>query len=78
MAVAVEALESVESVMAFDARDWSVSSNCDAWLYAILVGWDDALDEVARKHDWKPEGVARLRRYRAALAALAATKGSAK
>jgi len=57
-----EALDSIRSTIAFDARDWSVDRR-DAWLYAILVGWDDALDEVADKHGWDADSRTRLREY---------------
>lgn len=32
----------------------------DAWLYGIIVGWDEALDSVAQNHGWSEETVARL------------------
>lgn len=32
----------------------------DAWLYGIIVGWDEALDSVAQNHGWNEETVARL------------------
>lgn len=62
-----EALESVRSAMATDARDWS-RNKTDAWLYAVLVGWGDALDEVADRHGWSTADRERLFRMRAALA----------
>jgi hypothetical protein len=62
-----EALESVRDTMACDVRDWSRDRN-DAWVFGILLGWEEALDEVAAKHRWKDEDVARLRAYRAAMA----------
>lgn len=58
-----EALESVRGAMVFDPRDWSLI-NQDAWVYGILVGWGDALPEIARKHRWPPADVERLKRLR--------------
>lgn len=56
-----DALKSLQATMAFDSRDWSVVRR-DAWLYGIVVGWDDALPEVAKKHRWDAVDVARLKR----------------
>ncbi len=68
---AAEALESAHTVMVHDARDWSLSSR-DAWLYGLLVGWDDeCLAEMLARHpQWKPEGIERLKRLRAGIAAI--------
>jgi hypothetical protein len=78
-----EALNSVFRAIVHDSRDWGLNHR-DAWLYAILVGWtceqdhahdddcmgDDPLTETARNHRWNADTVARLREYRAAIAAL--------
>jgi len=62
--ILAEALTSLAATIAFDVRDWSLSSR-DAWIYGIAVGWDDdALAELTVKHEWPPGEVARLRRYR--------------
>jgi len=67
---ALEAMESLQNTIASDVADWAADKRM-AWIYAILMGWDDeAMDEVAKKHKWKSEDVARLRRYHQALAAL--------
>ena len=63
-----EALNSAKAAMTFSARDWSLNHR-DAWLYGIVVGWDDALDEVANNHKWNDETVERLIRYRKAVEA---------
>lgn len=56
---------SVYSIMATDPRDWSVNP-VDAWLYGIFVGWPDAaLKEVATKHKWSGETLARLQNLNA-------------
>jgi hypothetical protein len=45
------ALVSVRNAIVFSARDWSLDGQ-DAWLYAVLVGWKDALLEIVAKHQW--------------------------
>lgn len=67
LANVASALDSLDSVVAFSARDWSQDPN-DAWLYAIICGWGNAaLDEVAKKHRWSNDGVRRLGEYRKAV-----------
>lgn len=69
-----KALESLRASMVFDPRDWGRVKR-DAWMYAILIGWDDddrpsqVMDAVAARHGWSAETVARLRRMRAAVKA---------
>ncbi|MEU3945430.1 hypothetical protein [Streptomyces sp. NPDC029526] len=83
LAAAREALNSVHRTMVHDSRDWARDRR-DAWLYAILIGWtcendhphdddcmgDDPLTETAARHRWDADTVARVRSYRAAIAAL--------
>lgn len=78
-----DALNSVHRTMVHDSRDWALDRR-DAWLYAILIGWtceeghahdddcmgDGPLTETAARHRWDADTVARLRAYRAAIAAL--------
>jgi hypothetical protein len=78
-----DAVDSVRRAMVYDPRDWSQYKR-DAWTYGVIVGWtcedqhdhddicgaDDALNQVVRQHGWLPEDVARLKTYRAAIAAL--------
>lgn len=62
------ALNSLGRCMAFDPRDWALDRR-DAWLWGVIVGWDPdeegetdgAMTEVAAKHGWTDEDVARLR-----------------
>ena len=64
-----ETLSSLSRTVAFAPGDWT-ERRADAWVYGILVGWDDdedALQELAEQHGWSEEQVARLRRYRAAI-----------
>jgi hypothetical protein len=65
-----EALESVRTVIVFSPRDMDACGD-DAWIYGIIVGWGDVLPEVAAKHKWADQDVARLRRMRAAVEAAA-------
>lgn len=69
-------------MMSTASRDWGEYAP-DAWLYGVFVGWDcedehehddicggtAAMEEMAARHGWSPETVARLRRYRAAVLA---------
>lgn len=66
-----EALESVGASMSFHPRDWS-RDHRDAWVYGIVNGWSqEALQELAQAHKWKPETVQRLQRLRAAVSSVA-------
>jgi hypothetical protein len=56
---------SLHDLLVFNVRDWGQDS-ADAWLYGVIVGWDGpAMKELAEKHRWSSETVARLRRLRA-------------
>ncbi len=79
-AVITEALTRLGNYITTCARDWS-DYHADAWIYGLFCGWEcetdhdhdvctDAMEEVATMHGWADETVARLRRYRAAIAAL--------
>lgn len=70
-----EPRESLKSVIVFSADDWG-ASRAMAWVYGIVVGWDDgddheAMDELAQKFGWDATNVARLRRLHDAFEALA-------
>ncbi|MFA5123021.1 hypothetical protein [Zavarzinia sp.] len=63
-----ESLASVHRCMCTDARDWSLGKR-DAWIYGVIVGWDEAaLAEVAKRHQWPAEDVDRLRKLHAEVA----------
>jgi hypothetical protein len=79
--VLTEALDRLGGMMATDARDWGLSPR-DAWTYGLFCGWDceddhehdwvcghgdEAMKEIARKHGWNDDDVARLRQYREAV-----------
>lgn len=41
-----------KDAIVFDSRDW-VENKRDAWIYGIVVGWDDdSLNELAQKFRW--------------------------
>lgn len=66
-------LESLKTAVTLHPRDWS-EHHRDAWAYGIIVGWGRALDEVAQKHGWTPETVARLKRLHRKLRTIRRTK----
>lgn len=44
------AIKMASDAMATDPRDWSVDRT-DAWVYALLLGWDrDAEEEIVQRH----------------------------
>lgn len=51
---------SLRSTMTMAVKDWSVDRR-DAWLYGVIVGWGDALDEVCARHEWPATERDRLR-----------------
>lgn len=54
-------MESAARAMAVDPRDWAQHRR-DAWLYALVVGWDDALPNIIEQHGraWGAKAVANL------------------
>ncbi len=67
----VAALNSARFVMALSSRDWGGSDKRDAWLYGIMVWWDEpAESELAERFGWTEDDVARLRTYSRAVRAL--------
>jgi hypothetical protein len=74
----VSALDSARTTMTLSSQDWATAGDF-AWLYGILVGWDDdpeggdvdqgdALGELAAKFGWTTDDVERLRRLHTAVA----------
>jgi hypothetical protein len=61
---------SLGNALAFDARDWSKSKR-DAWIYGVVLGWDEALSEVAEAHGWDAETQRRLVRLHERFMAMA-------
>lgn len=52
-------LTSIECTIAFDVRDWA-EDNRSAWIYGIVFGWEEAMDEIAKKYHWNDVTVRRL------------------
>lgn len=68
----LDPLRSIGDSLAFAADDWG-DSRAKAWIYGIVLGWDDedgsesaAMDELAIRHRWDAATVARLRALHAA------------
>ena len=62
------AINAVRNMMRISSRDWAADRG-DAYLWALLIGWDDeALTEVAAKHRWDEHRLAYVRRMRGYLA----------
>lgn len=55
----VAGLDHLIRVIVSDARDWS-TNRTDAWIYGAIVGWGDALAEVAERNGWTEETTRRL------------------
>lgn len=77
---AAEAFESIDKCLAFSSRDHGLYRG-DAWVYGIVCGWEHgdskAMDEMAARHGWDAESVARLRRlHKAGVALSAATEAT--
>jgi hypothetical protein len=53
-------LNYLEELLGFDSRDWSLNSK-DAWMYGIICGWGDAIEDVAKKHSWTNDQVDQLK-----------------
>lgn len=81
------ALDGLDTLIATSSRDWG-TYRVDAWLWAVLCGWDceedhehddlcedgEAMTEMARQHGWDEATVAKARRYRAAVRAVVETQ----
>ncbi|MCD7440267.1 hypothetical protein K4B79_18810 [Streptomyces lincolnensis] len=80
-------LEGLHTLLATSSRDWG-EYRVDAWLWAVLCGWDceqtehddscthGAMEEMQQRHGWDDEAVAKARRYREAVRAIAALDGA--
>ena len=76
----VPMFDGLQRLLATSSKDWGACRE-DAWLWAVLVGWDceedhehddlcddgGAMQEIAERYGWSPEAVAKARRYRAAI-----------
>lgn len=62
----IDPFSALESALNCDPRDWARNPK-DAWIYGIIVGWDDdALEEVARQFFWTGSATIRLKELHAA------------
>lgn len=64
-----EIFDSLHSTIVTDPKDWSLHKR-DAWLYGILVGWDDCLPEIQKRFNWSDKDVSRLQKYRSVIASI--------
>ena len=60
----INVFESLRNAADSARRDHSLSQ-AEAWTYGIVIGWGDALPDVAACHDWNEKTVVRLRTLRA-------------
>lgn len=68
----LDPMAALHDAIAFSSRDFA-EDRFEAWIYGIVVGWDDeddetgdggAMDEVAAKVGWTTQQVATLRKLR--------------
>jgi hypothetical protein len=65
---ALNAVRNYMRVAVGDTRDWTADRH-DAYLWAVLIGWDDdTLHEIAAKHRWNEHRVKYVREMRTLLA----------
>lgn len=58
----MSAKESLRTAMVFDSRDWSATP-VDAWVYGIVVGWDEAsMVDLRARYRWSLSDTKRLER----------------
>lgn len=65
--ITMNALESIECAIAFDVRDWSEDRR-SAWIYGIILGWDDgdefdASKEICKKFSWDKDDIKRIKMF---------------
>ena len=53
--------QSIWYTMAHATKDWSADKN-DAWIYGIILGWDESLPEIAERFGWDESAVRRIER----------------
>jgi hypothetical protein len=54
------AIQSLHTALACSTRDMS-KDKLDAWVYGIVVGWDDdTLAELSKLHGWEESTIQRL------------------
>lgn len=56
-------VDSLKACLLYSSRDWDMNKR-DAWLYGVIVGWEDSkLGELAKKFGWREEDVTRLKGF---------------
>lgn len=71
-------LEAIKDIICFSSRDWSENRG-DAWLYGIVIGWDDgAMMELASKFDWGKSQIDLLKELHGKFVSIAANQSSTK
>ena len=73
----IEVTKVLEEMLTFTSKDMA-ADRLDAWLYGIIIGWDDedgdgldAMSELAKRFGWSEVAVTRLRAQREAWKRLA-------
>ena len=54
-------LDSIECTIAFDVRDWS-EDNRSAWIYGIVFGWEESMNDIAKEYHWGEATIKRLKK----------------
>jgi hypothetical protein len=62
-----EAIDSMRAVIATSPEDWSTSSH-RAWIFHVVLGWGECLEELAAKYGWEEDGRHRAEEYRQSFA----------
>ena len=64
-----EVLDSLHSAMATWAGSWSEDHRL-AWIYGIIVGWNEGEEDIFEKYKWDEENRERFKKYRQVMAKL--------
>lgn len=62
-------IDSLKTCVATSSRDWSIDKR-DAWIYGIICGWEESIEDLAIDHGWDAETVSRLQRLHNAFQSL--------
>lgn len=65
----IPAIESLRATIHSSPKDFYLSPD-DAWIYGVLSGWGDAINEVSQNHSWDENNAKRLNEYNAAVMAV--------
>lgn len=70
-------LRSLGDAIAFDSGDWADMGRASAWIYGIVLGWDESMPDVAKKFGWDAAAQDRLVALHHQFAALEAAERAA-